>query len=65
MPWRKDKLEMFSLERTWDLGSSKKPQGENKMDQFEHSVLGQLEYKYCPKIELKEENEVSIVLSVN
>ena len=64
MSWRKDKLEMFSLQRTWDLGSSEKPQ-EKKMDQFEYSVLGQLEYKYCPKIELKEENKVSIFLSVN
>nr|KAF6418750.1 hypothetical protein HJG63_008772 [Rousettus aegyptiacus] len=42
-PWRGHEF--------WDLLESPE-----KMSQFKHTIPGQLEYKYCPKIELKEKS---------
>lgn len=40
----------------WDL--LKRPR---KMAPFKHNILGQLEYRYCPKLELKKKKKFSLV----
>lgn len=55
---------MFSLGRTWGLGSSGKAQKKKKA-WFKHNIPGQLEYRYCAKIELKEKSLALYKVSVN